>query len=143
MTDIIVSSTAFQVEKRSWLIPQPGGIGAGFTQSIVLDVSAFTAGTHYPNGYIPSGTVLGKITATGLYAPYNDALADGTQTAAGFLFSAVKVPNLADTTKDVGGALLSAFAVVKTSKLPFTSGTGFLDANGQTDVRANFIFLIA
>lgn len=35
-----------------------------------LDYSAFTEGTHFPNGYFPSGLALAKITATGLYAPW-------------------------------------------------------------------------
>lgn len=58
---------SFQAENRSWMI---GTHGAEETPSITLDVSAFTANTHYPNGFIPSGTPLGKITASGLYAPY-------------------------------------------------------------------------
>jgi hypothetical protein len=41
----------------------------------------------------------------------------------------VKVPNLLDTTKDAGGALL-VHGFVKLSKLPFT-----LDTNGQTDCK--------
>lgn len=70
MTDISVASTAYQVDRRAWLL-SPHGTGPGETLSITLDVSAFTAGTHYPDGYIPSGTPLGKITATGLYGPYS------------------------------------------------------------------------
>jgi hypothetical protein len=35
---------------------------------------------------LPSGTALGKITASGLYAPYNPAGADGTQNFAGILY---------------------------------------------------------
>lgn len=35
---------------------------------------------------LPSGTALGKVTATGHYAPYNPAGADGTQNFAGFLW---------------------------------------------------------
>lgn len=134
MTDISVSTTAYQVEKRSWLIPQPGAIGHGYSPSGTLDVSAFTAGTHYPNGYIPSGTVLARITATGLLGPYTTAGAGGLETAVGFLHSATKVPNPADTTKGVGCAYVAAFAVVKTSKLPFTSGAGSLDAAGRADL---------
>lgn len=230
MTDISVAVTSYQVEKRAWLLSQHG-TDPGTTPSITLDVSAFTAGVHYPNGYIPSGTPLAKITATGLYGPYSvtdevqtlteggsgltsytityagqttasiddDAtaaevqaalealsniapgdvtvtggplasgpftvtfggtLADtnvaamtttptggtgtvtvatttaggtegsgGLETAAGLLFSATKVPNTADTTKDVGAAML-VHGFVKLSKLPFT-----LDANGQTDLK--------
>ena len=228
MTDISVLSTPFQVEKRSWLLG-PHGTGPGDNPSITLDVSAFTAGVHYPNGFIPSGTPLARITASGLYGPYvvsdevqsvtqggagltsftltfsgqttaslaqaataaqvqaalealsnigagnvavtgaaggpytvtfQGALADtnvaqmtatptggtgtvtvatvteggtegtgGLETAAGLLFSSTKVPNIADTTKDVGAALF-VHGFVKLSKLPFT-----LNANGQADLK--------
>lgn len=136
MTDIAVVSTASQVEKRSWFLgtaDQPG-----FTIGGTLDISAFTAATHYPNGYLLSGIVLGKIAATGLYGPYNDSLATGQEVAAGFLFSSVKVPNLADTTKDCGGAILVAFAPVSVAKLPIANGAtgrGYIDAAGQTDLK--------
>lgn len=70
MTDISVSTTSFQVEKRAWLL-SPHGTDPGTTPSITLDISAFTPAVHYPNGYIPSGCPLGKITASGLYGPYN------------------------------------------------------------------------
>lgn len=136
MTDISVQTTAFQVEKRSWLL-SPHGTEPGTTPSITLDVSAFTAATHYPNGYFPSGIVLGVITATGLYGPYDDTAVDGRQTAAGILFGSVKVPNTADTTKDVGAAML-VHGFVKISKLPIANGAtgrGYIDANGQTDLK--------
>jgi hypothetical protein len=35
---------------------------------------------------VPAGTVLGKITATGLYTPLNPAAADGSQNWAGILY---------------------------------------------------------
>ncbi len=70
MTDISVHSTPFQVENRQWLL-SPHGTDPGCTLSLTLDVSAFTAAVHYPNGYIPSGTPLAKITASGLYGPYS------------------------------------------------------------------------
>jgi hypothetical protein len=70
MTDISVATVAYQVENRNWLLSQHG-TDPGATLSITLDVSAFTAGTHYPNGYLLSGTPLAKITATGLYGPYS------------------------------------------------------------------------
>jgi hypothetical protein len=44
--------------------------GTDACPSITLDTSAFTAGTHYPNGYFPSGLPLGKITSSGMYGPY-------------------------------------------------------------------------
>lgn len=46
-----------------------------------LNVSAFTAGTHYPNGYIPSGTPVAKV--GGLLVPYDST--EATTTNAGVL----------------------------------------------------------
>lgn len=136
-TDISVSTVAsYQAEKRSWLL-SAHGTDPGTTPSVNLDVSAFTAATHYPNGYLLSGIVLGKITATGKYAPYVDAAVDGTGTAAGFLFSSVKVPNTADTTKDTNGALV-VHGFVDAAKLPIANaatGGGFIDANGRIDLK--------
>lgn len=53
-------------EDRSWLGSRDG---TNVTQTVTLDTSAFTSGTHYPNGYVPSGMVLAKL-ANGLYGPY-------------------------------------------------------------------------
>jgi hypothetical protein len=136
MTDISVAVTSYQSEKRSWLIGSHGA-DPGATPTITLDVSAFTAATHYPNGYIMSGIVLGKITATGLYAPYLSTNSDGTQTAAGILFSSVKVPNLSDLTKDVGAALF-VHGFVAQSKLPIANaatGGGYFDTAGGTAMK--------
>ncbi|MEU8186020.1 head decoration protein [Micromonospora carbonacea] len=136
MTDISVSTVSYQAEKRSWLLG-PHGTDPGATPSITLDVSAFTAATHYPNGYFPSGIVLGVITASGLYGPYDDTAVDGRQVAAGILFSSVKVPNTADTMKDVGAAML-VHGFVKIARLPIANGAtgrGYIDANGQTDLK--------
>lgn len=69
MTDISVASTPYQVEKRSWLL-SPHGTDPGTTPNITLDISAFTSGTHYPDGYIKSGEPLARIGSSGLYAPY-------------------------------------------------------------------------
>lgn len=129
MTNISLETVgSYQSEKRSWILSQ-WGLGPGENPGITLDVSAFTAGTHYPNGYLLSGIPLGKITATGLYGPYDDAAVDGRAVCAGFLMSATKVPSLTDTTKDVGGALVVC-GFIKLSKLPVT-----LDANGQADLK--------
>ncbi len=72
--DLRVTSEAWTVEDRSWLASRDG---TAFTQTVTLLVSAFTQGTHYPNGYIPSGTVIGKITASGLYGPYAGSTSEG------------------------------------------------------------------
>jgi len=132
-TDISVQSTSYQTEKRSWLLSE-WGQGPGENPSVTVDISAFTAGTHYPNGFIPSGTAVGVVTATSdanhtTVGPYDNAAVDGRQTCVGLLHSAVKVPNLADTTKDAGGALVKC-GFIKLSKLPFA-----LDAAGQADLK--------
>ncbi len=64
--DISVRSDGpWTAEDRSWI----GSIdGTAHSRSITLDTSAFTAGTHYPAGYVKSGTVLVKL-SSGLYAP--------------------------------------------------------------------------
>lgn len=128
-TDISVTKTDFQVEKRSWLLG-PTGTLPGETPSITLDLSKFAA-DRYPNGYIPSGTVLGRITASGLYGPYDNAAADGTEVAKGLLFGSLRVTTPAGK---VGGALLKRGDVDKT-KLPFQAGKGSLDANGEADLK--------
>lgn len=123
MTDVSVTTVSSQVERRSWLIPQPGGVGFGYTEGGTLDVSAFTAATHYPNGFFPSGLVVSEIGAnSNMFGPYNAAGAGRHA----ILFSSTKVPNPSVTTVDVGAALLRAYAVVKLSKLPIA-----LDATGQ------------
>lgn len=141
MTDISVHTTSYQAEKRSWLLSEHG-TEPGTNPGVTLDVSAFTAATHYPNGYLLSGIVLGVITATStdkvlVVGPYDDTASDGRQVAAGILFSSVKIPNLADTTKDCGGAMV-VHGFVKSSRLPIANaatGAGFIDANGKTDLK--------
>jgi hypothetical protein len=138
MTSLSVETTSYQVEKRSWLLGMHG-TDPGTTPTVTLDVSTFTAGTHYPNGYIPSGTVLGTVTAgsTGgvwMVGPYDNAAVDGRGTAVGILLNSVKVPNTADTTKDVASAML-VHGFVDPNKLPFSGATvGALDTAGRTDL---------
>lgn len=115
MTDISVVTTGYQAEKRSWLLSQHG-TDPGTTPGITVDASLFTASTHYPNGYLPSGTVLSP--AGGPYS--------GTGAVGGILFSSLKIPS---ATSKVGGAVL-VHGFVKTGRLPFQSGTGSLGASG-------------
>lgn len=90
MSDYQVLTTATTVtDDRTWLASLDGVHEA---QTITVDTSKLTSGTHYtagtlnqPRNIIKSGIPLGKITASGLYAPYNSAASDGTQMLAGFL----------------------------------------------------------
>lgn len=112
--DISVRTVAFGTENRSWL---GSAHGTDATRTITLDVSTFTEATHYPDGYIPSGTVVGRITATGLYGPYDNAATDGREIAAGFLFNSIPI----NGTADVGAPLLEHGMVVE-ANLPANSG---------------------
>lgn len=62
----------------SWLA-SAHGIANCRTES--LNVSAFTAGTHYPNGFIPSGFPVAEV--AGLLVPYDKT--EATVTGAGIL----------------------------------------------------------
>lgn len=133
MTDISVSTWNYQAEKRSWLLG-PHGTEPGATPGCTLDVSAFTQATHYPNGYLLSGIVLGRLTATGKLAPLLAANSDGSQTAVGILFGSVKIPNLLDLTVDVGAAIL-VHGFVDAAKLPIANnatGGGYITTAART-----------
>lgn len=127
-SDISVRSTSYQVDDRAWAI---GTHGFDITPSVTLDLTKFTKATHFPNGYIPSGTVIAKITASGLYGPYDDALANGQEVASGLLFSFLRaIDPQGNTLTKVGGALF-VHGAVKESKLPTNSG---INANAKTDL---------
>lgn len=129
MTHLGVTRSEIQAENRSWL-RGPHGTEPGANPNATLLVSLFTAGIHYPNGYIPSGIVLGKVTATGVYGPYDSAATDGRETAAGLLFGSLTVIPGIDR---VGGAIVR-HGFVNPAKLPIQSGTGSLDAAARTDL---------
>lgn len=86
MTDFAIRRTDQQIpDDKTWAASIHGFDTA---RSGTLDITSFDETTHYPNGYIPSGTVLG----------YNEAedtwvAVDGTVVATfdGILFEAVNV----------------------------------------------------
>jgi len=73
-----MKTESFGAGDQSWL-GSSHGIHECRTETV--NVSAFTAGTHYPNGYIPSGTPVAKV--SGLLVPYTSA--EATTTGAGVL----------------------------------------------------------
>lgn len=101
---------------RPWLLST---YGTETNKTITLDLAQFGAGTYtaaangVPN-VIPSGTPLGKVTASGLYGPYDSAATDGTQTFAGLLET--------DTAFNTGstrvGAAMRIVGDVNVAKLP-------------------------
>jgi hypothetical protein len=124
---------SFSQDRRDWLGSEHG---TDFVTGITLDTSTFTAGTHYPDGYIKSGIPLGKITASGKYGLYNDGASDGRQTCVGFLFTGVEVVTRRGATLSSAVASMLQHCVIKESKLPVA-----VDAAGKTDLGARVIFI--
>lgn len=123
--------TSLVTQETNWDASTKGDSTA---RPIKLDISLFTANTHYPNGTIPSGIVLAKVTASGLWGPYSDAASDGRTTAVGFLNKPVKVTSGTATP----GASLKWEGVINVGNLPTGNG---LDANGRADLAAKFYFI--
>lgn len=127
-----LSTTTIGAGDQSWLDSTHGMRNARTEQ---LDISAFTAGTHYPNGYIPSGTPLAKV--GGLMVPYTSA--EGTTTGAGVLWGHLLtdqqvVINGAATTVDFGVPVIK-HGRIKTAKVP--QGTDAFTAPVAAAKRAN------
>lgn len=126
--DLSVVTETFGQDDQSWI---GAAHGIDLARSITLDTSAFTAATHYPDGYMRSGTPLARITASGLYGPYDNAALDGREVLAGFLLTPTKLKNGG---ADVGAALYEHGRVVETN-LPIA-----IDAAGKADVAGRITF---
>ncbi|HLU42806.1 MAG TPA: hypothetical protein VKZ55_10430 [Microthrixaceae bacterium] len=105
--------------------------GTEATRSVTIDVTELNASTHYPNGYLPSGTPLGVLNGSDLYGVY-----DGTDpdTLTGFLLEPIKINPDSDT---AAGALLEHGRVIE-AFLPFE-----IDADGIADVAGRIIVIEA
>jgi hypothetical protein len=91
---------------QSWL---GSAHGIGNCRTATIDVSAFTAGTHYPNGYIPSGLPV-DVADEGAAAPWTG----GEGEVLGFVFT--DQPCTA-TTADFAAPILR-HGLVKVDNLP-------------------------
>lgn len=129
-TNITVRSTVVHDANRNWLQFEANGVtGPVGRASGVINYALFTANTHYPNGFIPSGTMVGRVTVGGKLGPYDNAASDGRETAVGFLYNNEVVPT--NTAEVASVPFIDCFAVVIQSKLPTNSGN---DANGRLDL---------
>lgn len=99
----------------SWL-GSAHGIGNARTETI--DISTFTANTHYPNGFIPAGTPVAIV--GGLAVPYD--VTAGTTTGAGILAGFVLTDQKVVGTTDFGAPVLD-HGRINVSKVPFASFT--------------------
>jgi hypothetical protein len=110
--DISPVTTSYTPENNSWVASSHG---TDSTETITVDGSVgFVAGTHFPAGVLPSGTAVGKVTATGLYGLYDDAAVDGRTVFAGFTYGDVTI----GAAKKVGAALFT-HGKVREANLPF------------------------
>lgn len=110
----------------SWLY---GPVGVDANLTVTLDVTAFVEATHYPDGFIPSGTPLGLITATRLYGPYTTGAVNGLETCAGFLYAPLEITDGSFAAPaSVVGALYHQ-GVVQEANLPIA-----IDAPAKVDL---------
>lgn len=131
--DLVVRTTDYTQGNQKWL---GSAHGTNTGDTITLDLNLFTAGTHFPNGFIPSGMSLGKVTATGVYGPYSDAAGDGRTTLVGHLLQDVKVASDNTTGKAIG-SIIRHCQIIE-ANLPTNHG---VDANGKTDVKGSIIYV--
>lgn len=83
----------------------------------LVDISTFTKNTHYPDGYILSGTPVAKV--GGVLVPFDTTV--GTTTGAGVLAGHITTDQSTDGVADFAAPLLAKGQVVA-SKVPGTSG---------------------
>lgn len=128
----LVSET-FGAGDMSWLDSTHGIANA---RTDLLDISTFTEGTHYPNGYIPSGTPVAKV--GGVLVPYTSA--EGTTTNAGVLHGHVLTDQPVVGTADFAVPVLKHGRVVA-SRVPAGSDafTAPVTAAKRINVTINYV----
>ena len=114
-------------EKRGWLRGMHG-TDPGSNPSVTLDLSLF--GDLHPDGFIPSGTVVAKVTASGLCGPYDDAATDGREVAYGLLFNSENVA----TGQTRGVNAVVRHGNVDATRLPWEEGAGSFDDGAKADL---------
>lgn len=105
-----MQSETFGPGDQSWL---GSAHGIHECRTEILDISTFTEGTHYPDGYIPSGTPVAKV--GGKLVPYTSA--EGTTTNAGVLAGFLFTDQPVVGTNDFGVPLLD-HGRVKSANVP-------------------------
>lgn len=86
---------------------------------------------------LPAGLVLGRITATGKYVPYNDAAIDGSEVAAAVLYGALRNEDVAPA--DVIGTIYNFGAEVRLADLGWNGQAQPAIDAGVVDLAALFI----
>ena len=99
--------------------------GALSRDAVTVDVPAATL--------LEPGTVLGQVSATGHYAPYDSANSDGTEAAVAVLYSTLDNAN-GLATAEMAGVIVNALAEVREADLIFSEGVD--EAGALVDLRA-------
>lgn len=124
MPNFSVRTVAFAVENRTWL---GSAHGTEATQSATLDIAGFTAGTHYPNGYIPSGVLISQDPTSKKWHPWVAG------EFAGHLFNSEKV----DTGQTVAATAVLLHGQVIQANLPAGNG---VTGPSKTALAGQFIY---
>lgn len=112
----------------------PFGTGAFIKSEGNGDISREAVTIVSGAGALLAGTVLGKITASGKYKPYDDDAADGTQTAVAILYADVDA-----TSADVKATVIARNAEVWQERLVW--GAAVTTAGEKTNAYADLATL--
>lgn len=125
-----------------WTLPQGMGLPSLTEEAVQTDKEIFAGYSPPPrlegvtlaagNGVLASGTVLGRITASEKYAPYNDLNADGTETAVCILRAMVDTTGADDKS---GEGVFSG--VLKNDQLVGLDAAAIADLGGRQDTVRN------
>ena len=85
---------------------------------------------------LPAGAVVGKVTASGKYAVYENTETDGTEVAAGVLIAAVDA-----SAADAPGVIIDRLAEVNASELDWGDQDAGEITAGTADLLARYIVL--
>lgn len=113
-----------ELRKKSWSAGDQSWLGSTHgirnCRTAVLDVSTFTAATHYPNGYFPSGLIV-NCANEGAVLPWTAAL--------GEVFGVLFTEQPTDGIEDLNVPVLR-HGTVKTTRLPVSTGLPTTAPNG-------------
>lgn len=129
-----LKSETFGSGDQSWLGSTHGLRNA---RTVTIDISAFTAGTHYPDGFIPSGTPVAIV--ANLAVPYDKT--EGTTTGAGVLAGFILTDQPVVGTVDFPAPLLDHGRVI-VSKVPYPAAAPFAaPAAAAKKAATTFVFV--
>jgi len=130
------------IDSRDWLYSRKG---FDTCVPVTLNLALFTTGLGFGiapyEGYIPSGTALAKVTATGLYGPYDTAGAGGLEIFTGLLLNPAVLKDTDGNvfTRDVN-AMMREGDIIQ-AKLPvFTGASGEIDVDARGSAAGLFFW---